>query len=77
MTSDPTFDWLSVAACRDVSTELFFPASYEEAIPARAICDRCAARSACLDYAMAHPELTGVWGGTSDQERNLLRRAAM
>jgi WhiB family redox-sensing transcriptional regulator len=76
LTSDHPFSWLSVAECGPADTELFFSATEEQTAPAREICGRCLARVQCLSYALAHEELTGIWGGTSDEERNLLCRAA-
>jgi WhiB family redox-sensing transcriptional regulator len=68
-------DWLISAACRDEETELFFLGSIDGEAAATAICQRCSVRSNCLAYALRHPELSGIWGGTSDEERSLFRRA--
>jgi WhiB family redox-sensing transcriptional regulator len=64
-----TFD-ATLAACRDVDAELFFPAGDRE-LPAGAatVCGRCPIRAECLEYAMGDLTLTGVWGGTSYAER--------
>lgn len=50
---------------------MFFHHGYAEA---RAICDDCPVRQACLDFAMADPSLKGVWGGTTDRDRKRLRK---
>jgi WhiB family redox-sensing transcriptional regulator len=68
--------WLALAACTSFPTDLFFPAPGEDSSAAIELCDRCLVRRACFNYAMANPELYGVWGGTSSDERTLLRRAA-
>ncbi len=68
--------WLALAACIRFPTNLFFPAPGEDASAAIELCARCLVRRSCFNYAMAHPELYGVWGGTSSEERTLLRRAA-
>ena len=70
--------WWAKAACRSAPVEIdFFPLPGESPDPAIAVCRRCAARSQCLDYALAQgPQLTGVWAGTTDQERAELRRTA-
>jgi WhiB family transcriptional regulator, redox-sensing transcriptional regulator len=67
--------WYALAECIRFPTDLFFPSPGEEAEMAVALCDKCLVRRACFTYAMAHPELYGVWGGTSAEERTLLRRA--
>ncbi len=43
---------------------------------ARAVCAGCPAREPCLNYALANPELVGIWGGTTGRERRLARRAS-
>jgi WhiB family transcriptional regulator, redox-sensing transcriptional regulator len=43
---------------------------------ATAICGRGWVRQECLAYALNHPELAGIWGGTSARERMRLRKAA-
>ena len=67
--------WSLDAACRDEDTELFFRGSTDGEFAAVEICGRCSVRTACLSYAIGSPELTGIWGGTSDEERSLFRRA--
>jgi WhiB family redox-sensing transcriptional regulator len=42
----------------------------------KALCDICPVRRNCLDDALAHPELVGCWGGTTEHERRRLRAAA-
>jgi WhiB family transcriptional regulator, redox-sensing transcriptional regulator len=69
-------NWYTLAACTRIPTDLFFPQPGEDSAPAKALCARCRVRRPCFNYAMAHPELYGVWGGTSSEERALLRRAA-
>lgn len=40
---------------------------------AKAVCAHCRVRQLCLDYALRHA-VVGVWGGTVDAEREVLRR---
>jgi WhiB family redox-sensing transcriptional regulator len=67
-------DWRSAAACRDMDTDIFFPASDEEAGPAKAVCAICPVREPCLAFAMANRQEQGVWGGLTETERRRLRR---
>lgn len=74
-TADEDMAWKEHAACASVpDRELFFPTRGESATPAKLICRRCAVRFECLEYALAHGEKFGVWGGTSERERRNLRR---
>ena len=65
--------WMSEARCRGVSPDVFYPLEPNFA-DARAVCRRCAVQAECLTYALNKPELFGVWGGKSPQERDDLRR---
>ena len=40
----------------------------------RELCDTCPVRRECLEFALADESLTGLWGGTTDMERRLMRR---
>lgn len=64
------------AVCRDLPTELFFPG---EADPkgterAKAICGQCPVRRDCARYALADPDLKGIWGATTERQRTERRR---
>jgi WhiB family redox-sensing transcriptional regulator len=67
--------WMSDAACREHSEVRFILDRGQSADPALAVCAGCLVRSECLGYAMEHGEY-GVWGGTTDRERNRIRRHA-
>lgn len=59
-----------LAACIGSDPDLFFPEHYRsEDIPvAKAICNRCAIKAACLAEAIAE-DYEGIWGGTTSYER--------
>ncbi len=74
-------DWQVKAACRGPQgTAMFFPPSTFERKDdkenrerrAKAICDGCLVRKACLEHAIAIKELHGIWGGTNEAERKVL-----
>jgi WhiB family redox-sensing transcriptional regulator len=67
-------DWRAEAACRGADVSVFFPATDEDAEPARAICASCPVRAACLEFALATRQENGVWGGLTEIERRRLRR---
>lgn len=76
-------DWRLDAACRFADPDLFFPiGTTGPAVPqvaeARRICHGCPVRAACLDWALRHDQVHGVWGGTTEEERRalLLARAS-
>jgi WhiB family redox-sensing transcriptional regulator len=73
-------DWRTSAACRDTDPDLFFPIgttgqAIDQIEAARAVCIECDVRDACLEFALATNQESGVWGGTSEEERRKLRKA--
>lgn len=66
--------WQNRAACRGVDTDIFFPATDEEAEPAKEICGVCPVREACLEHALVAREREGVWGGATERERRRIIR---
>ena len=38
------------------------------------MCDTCDAKTPCLQFALSTNQDSGVWGGTSEEERRKLRR---
>jgi WhiB family redox-sensing transcriptional regulator len=73
-------DWRMRSACLNADPDLFFPISATSAAApqvarAKTICAGCPVRSACLGFAMAHRDLMGIWGGTTDEERRKTRRS--
>lgn len=72
-------DWRDVALCRDTDPDLFFPVgttgpAIEQIDNAKAVCRQCEAQAPCLEYALATNQDSGVWGGTSEEERRQLRK---
>ena len=66
--------WRERGACRGLDPEIFYPASDEEADPAKTICAGCSVRQACLEYALTRREKEGVWGGCTERERRRILR---
>ena len=62
--------------CRGVHTSLFFTdtGNVTEARQAKSVCAGCPVLEECMEYAVADPELSGVWGGTTSRERREIRR---
>ena len=65
--------WRGRAACRGTDLAVFFPGRGESAEPARQICARCPVRGPCLDYALSHGIVHGIWGGLAERDRRALR----
>ena len=72
--------WREAAACRASDPELFFPVGstgpvLEEIDAAKAVCHDCPVRHPCLQFALETNQDTGIWGGTTEEERRRLRRS--
>lgn len=59
-----------------VDPDVFFPATRSENAnaPALAACRWCPVKEPCKQYALDHPGLYGVWGGTTQSERDRIHR---
>jgi WhiB family transcriptional regulator, redox-sensing transcriptional regulator len=72
-------DWREHSACRDTDPDLFFPVgttgpAIEQIETAKSVCRQCEVQRECLEYALATNQDSGIWGGTSEEERRALRR---
>jgi WhiB family redox-sensing transcriptional regulator len=75
-------EWRNEAECRDTDPDLFFPvgttgAALDQIEAAKAICANCVVRAECLEYALVTNQESGIWGGTSEEERRKLRKSWM
>lgn len=67
--------WQDRANCLGVDPDLFFPERGASTREAKEVCRGCVVRDECLEYALAHGEKFGIWGGMSERERRRIRRA--
>ncbi len=68
--------WQALALCAQTDPEAFFPEKGGSTREAKAVCKICEVRQECLEYALAHDERYGIWGGYSERERRKLKRRA-
>lgn len=66
--------WMRYGLCRQVDADLFFPEGRGAAVhiqteQAKKVCNRCPVRQHCLNWALETGQHSGVWGGTSPDER--------
>lgn len=69
--------WQERALCAQTDPEAFFPEKGGSTREAKKICLGCEVRSECLEYALAHDERFGIWGGLSERERRRLKRGVI
>jgi len=71
---DGALAWQDRALCAQTDPEAFFPEKGGSTREAKRVCASCEVRSECLDYALAHDERFGIWGGLSERERRKMKR---
>ena len=72
-------DWRDLAACAEFDPDLFFPAgetgpAAEQIRHAKRVCAGCEVQDECLTYAVETNQVSGVWGGLTEDERRPVRR---
>jgi WhiB family redox-sensing transcriptional regulator len=74
--------WQWRAECRMADPALFYPPEFERpsvktrrVAEAMAVCARCDVRADCLTYAVVNRE-QGIWGGTTDEQRRIMRQVS-
>jgi hypothetical protein len=64
--------------CAQTDPDLFFPNNAAEGAIniryTRKICKSCEFKSQCLEYALTTPLIMGVWAGTTEHDRVVIRR---
>ncbi len=74
--ADEPDDWQERALCAETDPESFFPEKGGSTREAKRICSGCEVRAECLEYALAHDERFGIWGGLSERERRRFKKEA-
>jgi len=76
---DARWHWQDHGACREADTALFFHPQNERGsarlkrdYAAKRVCAGCPVRLECADYAVRAREPYGVWGGLSEEEREVI-----
>ena len=64
--------WKQKAACKGTPTNHWYPAATTSSKPALAVCATCPVIDPCLEWALTHEEVFGVWGGTRPYKRRQL-----
>jgi WhiB family redox-sensing transcriptional regulator len=66
--------WWDLGACRGLDASVFYPDDDEGADVAKAVCNDCCVKEACLDHALSVREKAGVWGGATERDRRRMIR---
>ena len=69
--------WQERGLCAQTDPEAFFPEKGGSTREAKKVCLTCDVRQECLEYALAHDERFGIWGGLSERERRKLKKRAV
>ena len=68
--------WMDAALCGQTDPDAFHPGKSESSTAAKRTCAACEVTAECLAYALADPSLEGIQGGTTQRERQAMRRKA-
>ena len=73
------YTWRDEAVCRETDPDLFFPiGTTGQALlqidRAKQVCNECTVQVSCLEFALETNQHSGIWGGTSEEERRDIRR---
>jgi WhiB family transcriptional regulator, redox-sensing transcriptional regulator len=68
----PPGPWAELGACKGSGHAAFFGAG-RVTPEVRALCAGCPVQLQCREYALAHPDIRGFWGGLSEVQRKDLR----
>lgn len=66
--------WMTNGLCAQTDPEAFYPEKGGSTREAKSVCAGCPVAAECLDYALAHQERYGIWGGLSERERRRLNK---
>jgi len=74
------YTWRQHSLCRDTDPDLFFPVgttghALTQIARAKEVCGECPVSMQCLEFALETNQDSGIWGGTSEEERRTMRRA--
>ena len=74
--------FIELGTTRGLDPELFFPIgttgpAIGQIGQAKRICQACPVRTSCLGWALRHGISFGIWGGTTEDDRQVLRRALL
>jgi WhiB family redox-sensing transcriptional regulator len=75
MLMDIDFSWQSEANCKGIPTQEFYPTRGQvisQELKKR--CIECPVKEQCLEHALSY-EAYGYWGGTSENQRESIRRS--
>lgn len=72
-------DWRDMAACNGHDADIFFPAgetgpAAEQIARAKRVCASCVVSDECISYAIETNQVSGIWGGLTEDERRPVRR---
>lgn len=68
------YEWMAEALCREIGDEPFFSTDPGLTRRAKRICNLCPVKAECLQYALSDRTLIGVFGGTTEKDRRMIRR---
>lgn len=72
--TDEDLGWQGDALCAQTWPDAFYPDRGGSPREAKSMCALCPVRTECLEYALAHDERFGIWGGHTERERRQMKK---
>ena len=67
-------EWRKLGACRGLDASIFYPDDDDDAAVAKAVCEGCGVRAACLEHALALAREGRRVGRRTERERRRIIR---
>jgi len=65
--------WMAEGLCAQADPDAWLGEKGTPTTPAVTVCRRCPVIAPCRAYALADPAVLGVWGGTTERDRQRVR----
>ena len=67
--------WVAEALCQETDPDAFFPPKGGSTAAAKRVCAACPVQGECLEFALRTDQRFGIYGGLSERQRRLLKKA--
>ena len=67
-------DWRADANCAGLDVDMFFPEKSDVTDTIKKVCFNCTVKVECATFAVSIPEISGYWGGTTERQRQHIRK---
>jgi WhiB family redox-sensing transcriptional regulator len=66
--------WREFSLCKGMDPDFFHPEQHTSVNKQKEVCAKCPVEGQCREYALTMVIRSGIWGGTSENQREDMRR---